>query len=169
MRRVCHLALIASLTFVCAYLRSTQAQVPDEKPATKITLTVEKEGLSGLISQAGTDLTDTELATLRTLIEKKIVGLELKHELVPDTYEETHLFLSVVAEKFVSGGKTHFAVSSALSIGKVQTTVGSLTHDVIIEPSIQTAAQAVVSYLSGVELRGITGSINPGFVGDAHR
>jgi hypothetical protein len=76
---------------------------------------------------------------------------------VPENYDETHLFLSVVADKFGSGGKAYFAVSSALSIGEVQTTVGSLTHDVIVEPSLEKTAQAVAYFLSAVELRGITG------------
>ena len=122
MRRVCHLALIASLTFVCAYREARRRKFPTKnRPQRLRSLWKGRPLRSDLSCRDG--LTDRELATLRTLIEKKIVGLELKHQL-SDTYEETHLFLSVVAEKFVSGGKTHFAVSSALSIGKFKQRLG---------------------------------------------
>lgn len=155
-RRICcSLVLIAMLTQLCDSQTIYRGSV--QQTAVKITLSVEKEGPAGLFSQAGTDLTDSEIATLRSLIEKKIIGLDLKHELVSDSYDQPHLFLSVVGVKFVSGGKTYFAVSSALGVGKVQTKVESLTHDVIIEPNLETTARAVVYYLSSVELRGITG------------
>jgi hypothetical protein len=157
LRRIrCCLALIASLTMVNGSRTTTQAQVSDQKSPRKITVTVEKERPRGEVSQIATGLTDSELATLRSLIENQIINLPLKHELVPGAYDQTHFFLSVVAEKFLAGGQTYFAVSSVLGIGKIQTTVGSLTHDVIVEPSLESAARAVVSHLSALDLRGLT-------------
>ena len=157
-RRICcNLVLIAILTQVCDSQTITHKGSVQET-AVKITLSAQKEGPAGLFSQVGTDLTDSEIAALRSLIGQKIVGLDVKHELVSENYDQRHLFLSVVCVKFVSDGKTYFAVSSALSIGKVQTTVESLTHDVMVEPSLETTARAVVYYLSAVELRGITGA-----------
>jgi hypothetical protein len=129
-----------------------------EKPDIKITLTIEKEGPRGMFSQYGIDLTDAELATLRSNLEDQI--LKAKHDLVPEDYDGTHLFLSVVAEKLkTSDGKTFYLVSSALSVGKKSESIGSLTHEVIAEPTIDATARAIAYYLASVELQGALGEI----------
>jgi hypothetical protein len=129
-----------------------------ETPDIKITLTIEKEGPGGMFSQSGIDLTDAELATLRSNLEDQI--LKAKHDLVPEDYDGTHLFLSVVVEKLkTSDGKTFYLVSSALSIGKKSESIGSLTHDVIAEPTIDATARAIAYYLASVELQGALGKM----------
>jgi hypothetical protein len=145
-------------TFVILLLLLGARAAAQEKPGIKITLSVEKEGPGGQFSQSGIDLTDAELATLRSNIEDRI--LKLKHDLVPEDYSGSHLFLSIVAEKLQTpDGKTYYLVSSALSIGKKSASIGSITHDVIVEPTIDMTARAVTYYLSAVELQGALGNI----------
>jgi hypothetical protein len=156
------MSLWITLCLAVVGLPTESIRAQESKPTdVKITLNVEKEGPGGSFAQVGTDLTDSEVALLQAAIEKRMLELPLTRVLVPENYDHTHLFLSIVATKIsTAGGKTIYAVSSALSVGKTQTTVGSLTHDVIVESSIDTMARAVVYYLSAVELRGITGGLD---------
>jgi hypothetical protein len=152
---------IVVVALICLTLTGQiQAQTSNQQPRDiKITLSVEKEGPNGQFAQAGTDLTNAELATLRSSIEDRL--LKANHLLVPEDYATDHLYLSVVTEKIkTAGGPTYFVVSSALSVGKTQGNIGSLTHDVIAESTLDATARAVVYYLLAIELRGVTGNLN---------
>lgn len=147
---------------LACFMLSTQgieAHTSNQQRDIRITLSVEKEGPGGQFAQAGTDLTDAELATLRSKVEDLL--LKANHSLVPEDYAADHLYLSVVTEKIeTASGSTYFAVSSALSVGRKQGNIGSLTHDVIVESTLDATARAVVYYLLAVELRGITSGLN---------
>ncbi|SRR5258708_6385542 len=153
--------LSLTLALACFIVASTgltrgKAQVEGQKSPIDITLTVENEGPVGLFSQLGTDLNERELAQLRSAIEKKILDFKMKHRLVPQDYNKSHFFLSIVVTKVEgSGGRKYFVVSSALSIGRVKGTIESITHDVIVEPSLQRMASAIGYYLSTAELRAV--------------
>jgi hypothetical protein len=148
------LALICFI--VTSSVTSGSSQVAGQKSPINITLTVENEGPGGLFSQLGADLNQGELAEFHSAIEKKILGFKMKHRLVPQDYDKSHFFLSIIVTKLeLPGGRNYFAVSSALSIGKVKGNIESLTHDVIVEPSLQQMASAIGYYLSTAELRGV--------------
>jgi hypothetical protein len=124
----------------------------------KITITVEKEGPGGMFSQPSVDLSDSEIAKLRSGIDDGV--LKSKHKLVAEDYDQDHLFLSVVAEKLkMPDGKFYYVVSSELGVGKKSQWIGTLTHDVIVEPTIELTSRAIVYYLSSAELQGMLGNI----------
>lgn len=153
MRRVLLVVFLAGL--LLPFAGKTETQERD----IKITLTAEKEGPEGQFAQSGTDLTDAQLATLRSNIEDRI--LKAHHSLVPEDYAANHLYRSVVTEKIqAANGKSYFAASSALSVGKKQGNISSLTHDVIVESTLDATARAVAYYLTAVELRGMTGGLD---------
>lgn len=156
MKRFSLTLALTCFTIASTGLISDRAQVEGQKSPIDITLSVENEGPGGLFSQLGTDLNHEELTQLRSAIEKKILGFKMKHRLVPQAYDKSHLFLSIVVTKVEgSGGRKYFAVSSALSIGRVKGTIESVTHDVIVEPSLQKMASAIGYYLSTAELRSV--------------
>ena len=156
--------LIPILTFVSTPSRAQQARQPssEQEKTINVSLAVEPEGPGGLFAQAAEDLTLQEVTNLSSLIAARIQQLK-NHKIVPDSERQTHLFLSVVVAKLrLPGGRTWFVASSALSIGTLEGSLGSLTHDVIVERDLQKLASAVAYYLTAVELRGMVGRIETG-------
>jgi hypothetical protein len=124
-----------------------------------VSILVEQEGPGALFAQAGKDLSKAEIDKLRSLIVAEVTKLP-NHKIVPHSAPDLHTDLSVVAEKIGPRGNW-IIISSAITIGGTSGKDEMMSHDVIAERSLATAAHAVAYYLLALELRGALGGIKP--------
>jgi hypothetical protein len=137
--------LTCLLVMVLAERPAVAAQLKSPKPI-KVSVKVEAQGAQSLWSQEGTDLPASELASLRALIDKEIRDLG-KFQLVPSDEKEAYLALVVSAEKLDVGRRHFIVLSSVLEIATTAQTDLFVTHDVIVESTVEDAAHAVVGQL----------------------
>lgn len=158
--------LLTSIVLISSLASAQQMRSISEQATTiKISVSVEGEGPGGLFAQEAEDLSTQQLGSLNSLLTTAIQHQLKNHQLVPGKEPEAHEFLSVVAAKVRSpGNRVFFVASSELSVGTLAKGghLDSLTHDVIVEPTLPRLASAVAYYLSAIELRGLLGLIDAG-------
>ncbi len=145
---------IQGLIFVIAAIfcaARLEGQVKPSKPLLIITVESENDNLTQPPSVHR--VSSLEIAEIRELLMKELSGL---FTIVRITDKRDCIEVGVVLEKMVTRSGTFYVASSAIAVGKGEDDL-LVTHNPIVEPTLDKVSAALTFQLSIMQLQAFTG------------